>query len=314
MPARANPYRCSRHPASPAAWECIGCGKLLCPDCAAGGVIRNTHYVSCSLCGGATRELMVPGALQSFPRRLMGALSLPVGPFTLGSGVAIWALFWAFRHAGGWARAGWVFAAIGPLFWATFFSVLRVSAHGGAQVPAEAMQHVVRPAGGAWAATALVAAAWWALGITGPWLTVMVSATAPSLLLGLAAESSLASAFSPARIWQRVRALGKDYALAAGVFLLVGLLANTWERSAAFARENELGPFGPFFDALMLYALLVLGRVLGLLLASRGDAIGYPLPPGELVPALPGAAPRGALPPKSEPPPRKRPAFIDLDE
>jgi len=257
---------------------------------------------------------MVPGALQSFPRRLMGALSLPVGPFTLGSGVAIWALFWAFRHAGGWARAGWVFAAIGPLFWATFFSVLRVSAHGGAQVPAEAMQHVVRPAGGAWAATALVAAAWWALGITGPWLTVMVSATAPSLLLGLAAESSLASAFSPARIWQRVRALGKDYALAAGVFLLVGLLANTWERSAAFARENELGPFGPFFDALILYALLVLGRVLGLLLASRGDAIGYPLPPGELVPALPGAAPRGALPPKSEPPPRKRPAFIDLDE
>jgi hypothetical protein len=77
------------------------------------------------------------------------------------------------------------------------------------------------------------------------------------LLLGLAAESSLASTFSPARIWQRVRALGKDYALAAGVFLLVGLLANTWERSAAFARENELGPFGPFFDALMLYALLV---------------------------------------------------------
>ena len=119
---------------------------------------------------------------------------------------------------------------------------------------------------------------------------------------------------SPARIWQRVRALGKDYALAAGVFLLVGLLANAWERSAAFARQNELGPLGPFFDALMLYALLVLGRVLGLLLASRGDAIGYPLPPGELIPALPGATPRGALPPKNEPPPRKRPAFIDLDE
>ncbi len=93
---------------------------------------------------------------------------------------------------------------------------------------------------------------------------------------------------SPARIWQRVRALGKDFALAAGVFLLVGLLANAWERSAAFARQNELGPLCTFFDALMLYALLVLGRVLGLLLALRGDAIGYPLPPGELVPALPG--------------------------
>ncbi len=53
------------------------------------------------------------------------------------------------------------------------------------------------------------------------------------------------------------------------------------------ARENELGPFGPFFDALVLYALLVLGRVLGLLLASRGDAIGHPLPPRELIPALP---------------------------
>src|SRR6266851_102776 len=102
MPAGANPYWCSRHPASPAAWECIGCGNLLCPDCAEGGVLGNTHYVSCSLCRGATRELMVPGALQSFPRRLVGALSLPVGPFTLGSGVAMWALFWAFRHAEGW--------------------------------------------------------------------------------------------------------------------------------------------------------------------------------------------------------------------
>jgi hypothetical protein len=147
---------------------------------------------------------MGPGALQSFRRRLVGALSLPVGPFTLGSGVAIWALFWAFRHAEGWARAGWIFAAIAPLFWATFFSTLRASAHGGAEVPAEALQHVVKPAGGAWAATALVAAAW---------------------------------------------------------------------------------------------------RI-----------IGYPLPPGELIPALIGATPRGALPPKSEPAPRKRPAFIDLDE
>src|SRR5216683_1967847 len=265
MPAGANPYWCSRHPASPAAWECIGCGNLLCPDCAEGGVLGNTHYVSCSLCRGATRELMVPGALQSFPRRLVGALSLPVGPFTLGSGVAMWALFWAFRHAEGWARAGWVFAAIAPLFWATFFSTLRASAHGGAQVPTEAMQHVVKPAAGASAATALLAAVWWALGISGPWLMVMVCATA-SVLLGLAVESSLAS---------------------------------------AFARQNELGPFGPFFDALMLYALLVLGRVLGLLLASRGDAIGYPLPPGELIPALPGAPPRGALPTKNEPPPRK---------
>jgi hypothetical protein len=219
-----------------------------------------------------------------------------------------------FRHAEGWARAGWIFAAIAPLFWATFFSTLRASAHGGAEVPAEALQHVVKPAGGAWAATALVAAAWWALGISGPWLTVMVCVTAPSVLLGLAAESSLASTFSPARIWQRVRTLGTDYALAAGVFSLVGVLAHAWELSAAFARQNELGPLGPFFDALMLYALLVLGRVLGLLLASRGDAIGYPLPPGELIPALIGATPRGALPPKSEPAPRKRPAFIDLDE
>jgi len=324
MPARANPSpgrptfraskHCSRHPSSPAAWECIGCGELLCPDCAAAGVVGNTHYVGCSLCGGATRELMVPGALHSFPRRLAGALSLPVGPFTLGSGVAIWALFWAFRHAEGWARAGWVFAAIAPLFWATFFSTLRASAHGGAEVPAEAMQHVVKPAGGAWAATALVTAAWSASGIRAPCMTVLVCATAPSLLLGLAVESSLASAFSPAGIWQRVRALGADYALAAGVFVLVGLLAHAWGLSAAFARQNELGPLGPFFDALMLYALLVLGRVLGLLLASRGDAIGYPLPPGELIPALPGATPRGALPPKSEPPPRKRPEFIELDE
>ncbi len=131
----------------------------------------------------------------------------------------------------------------------------------------------------------------WLLALTGlAWLpmTLMMAMTGAGLL----------EILNPLNGLQRILRLGRDYAVALGALLTLGLVYFVVHLVSSSLREIPFEIILSRWLAQVLECLVffVMARVLGLLLYTRGDAIGYGAPSDYVIPVLPAdAAPRTSL-------------------
>jgi hypothetical protein len=300
---------CSAHPGQRAGWSCLDCGRQLCPRCVARAEVKAADapeirsFDCCAWCDGRVTLVYVPGTRSTFAGQLAGTLRVPVSGLGLLVGVLVMAGFIIARRLTGWAAVA-ALALVSPLFWTLFFLVLRAAARASDDVGwherADLLAHGVRPALRATLLSLAAGAAFAALPRAGWLLTVGFSFAAPACVIGLAGGDSVWSSLSPARGAERIRSLGSDYLIAAALTAATGSLVFWWVLSGRLAASaihvdayQMLDGVEVLLDALSLYALFIVARALGLLLSVRGDAVGYGLPASAIVPALPGAIPRG---------------------
>lgn len=310
MTAPPNPFRCTTHPAAPAAWECLHCTRSLCPDCAATGETRSQArteflFTCCVHCDGPVRPLMVQGTPDNtFQVGVLTALNGPAGLFTFG-GVVLLVLGVGLAHLFGPTGRGVMAALLAFVLACMTFAVIRTVATGepGAGSRLDVGEDVLRPALRGLvlvaAGLALVTGLDWALGGSGA-RPLLVGAlrwglalAAPAWLLRLASGESLREAVAPQRTASLIRTLGRDYALTAVLSVLVAQLSTLWLSASAFIATEGLDFFSVVLEVCSAAALLFLARILGQLLRARGAELGLAEAPVTLVPAMPEAAPRG---------------------
>ncbi|WP_375766451.1 hypothetical protein NR798_32835 [Archangium gephyra] len=130
----------------------------------------------------------------------------------------------------------------------------------------------------------------WLLALTGlAWLpmTLMMAMTGAGLL----------DILNPVTGLQRILRLGRDYAVALGALLTLGLVYLVVHLVSSSLRDIPFEIIISRWLAQVLECLVffVMARVLGLLLYTRGDAIGYGAPSDYVTPVLADATPRTSL-------------------
>ncbi len=135
------------------------------------------------------------------------------------------------------------------------------------------------------------------------WLIVLAGAAyLPMVLLLAASGRNLVRMLNPVEVLGAARRLGRDYTLTLGVLAgLAGvLLAVRWAASGISAVSVPLLSRWAA-ESLTCFAPVLMARVLGLLLYSRGDTLGYGAPADYLEPVLGTTQPRSQLAPMNEP-------------
>ena len=136
------------------------------------------------------------------------------------------------------------------------------------------------------------------------WLIVLAGATyVPMVLMLAAAGQSLLRMLNPLVVLGAARRLGRDYTLTVGA--LAGLtVAHLLSHLLATGVLWLLMGFLSLWIAEFITSLvpIIMAHVLGLLLYSRGDALGYGAPSDYLEPVLGEARPRTEAPPLREVP------------
>lgn len=326
--------RCESHRAQ-AGWKCTRCKRVLCPDCVATKRVQVvTDLDICLKCGELVEPLTVHRAQQqAFGSRVVGALVWPLSKAGLVAiaGLALVRACFSYLGSLGWALGACLFAAVCFAFirstargsddfdgfdFGDFFAdmlVPGIKALVGAAivwVPAVAWL-VMRP--GSVLANPLVVLkdpVMWALLVAG----VLY---APMAILVGASGGSLLGMLNPVYVARNALRLGGNYVLMVGV--LCALFVPWFLSLGVGAMVNALPVV--FFPRVLDYAIacyvpFVAARVMGLLLYTHGDEVGYGVENDYLVPVLQGVAPRGVAP--EEPPvpeaPKRSYAPIELPE
>ncbi|WP_395842243.1 tol-pal system YbgF family protein [Archangium violaceum] len=143
----------------------------------------------------------------------------------------------------------------------------------------------------------------WLLGLT-------TLAYLPMALMLAMTSNSLLDIFNPLKGVHGMVRLGRDYGVALGALLTLGCVYVVVHLVSSSLREVafELIVSRWLAQVLECLVLFVMARVIGLLLYTRGDALGYGAPNDYLQPVLPNAAPSTVLnvgpttlPPAQEP-------------
>jgi hypothetical protein len=306
---------CTIHRDRPAGWRCDGCGRVLCPDCAAPDP-RLTRMVRCASCAGVAAPLLVDPdrtpwwrLLPTFRRTLFsrrGLLELAI------VGLMSWLLL----------RIPYVGLALAGAVAAAFFSVvLRQTALGRLELPDPAgygdpdqrffgpLLSLLTAFAVGWVPVGLwflATDSWARLGEPGlafsePLLLgiyVIVLAYLPGALMVAAVTSSVLAVVNPLRVVVLVARIPGQYAATA---LFVAALVALEVLLVPLLRSLLLRAWVPVLSgvvlaaaALVLPALVAL--TLGRLVYQNAPALGWDDPRGDRAPALPGAVPRGVLP------------------
>lgn len=308
----------------------MACGRELCPDCVASEEVGTSSFEACVHCDGGVRVLTMGGSIESYGALLVQSLRVPIGLPTLGVAVAIWALVFVAAGTSGWA-AGLIWGLLIPvLFWLLFFAALKSAARGAdvvsgavnADMRAELLWPALRMTALCWG-SALVAWLATRAGVSARslnddwryWAVVLaLGVCLPAWVMALGRGDGLVQAITPSTSLSLVRALGGDYARSALLSVLTCALLFFWLGAAALGVSEGFTAYGVLMEALSLYGALLLARLIGLVMSTRADAVGIGFRPDQLVPALPGALPRGVRRAKPAPPPeRPRPEAIELD-
>jgi hypothetical protein len=273
-------------------------------------------YVKCGPCGGPVQLLSRPGSDVSFVVGLRRALLLPVGLFGLVLLYGLAALASELDTLAPPAREATL------LVWSVFawlvgVAIVRATAEGAAQLRDARLE--------AWLdglRTALLCAL-----LTAPALLVprtglpgalLVLAAAPllvPLLLLVLAGRPWPQAFSPREAVRTMRALGRDGVLAVLVAVGVWLFSRMLAGFAESPPEEVPLLWRKVVDALAAFSLFLVAHVLGLLVESRGEALGYPFSARGEVPLLPGVRPETTLAHRPPEIPRRAPTVpITLEE
>lgn len=260
---------------------------------------------------------MVPGRAETFSELVRRSIHMPVGAMTLLVFVGTWVLVRAATlGVGGWLLQGGI-AWVG---WLVFMVILQLAAKAPDLMSSQSLAmvpDVMLPASRLWFISLLGAAALIPLGrISSPLASIAVlllgSVPGPFLALCASRGDPLRSLLDPRTLTEAARALGSD-AVRVMVGAALGLAGLGWWWHVSRFGARDLSPFSLMLDTFVVLGLQFGARLLGLLIATRADALGIPFRPDLLVPALPGVRPTGVrkLVPAPEPMP-ERPRFIEL--
>jgi hypothetical protein len=277
----------------------------------------HTRLTVCLECGELPELITMHRAEEkSFLVRLLAAPLWPLQPQGLMMMVAVGLL----RAVLSYAPLGVVFS--GCILAASCFAMLRASARGSGEFQvfdsSDFFGDLVLPGIKALIAFLIVFApaglyAWWRLhGHSGDaraavwviavdplwWLALLAGAAwAPMAVMFGASGGSVASMLNPLEVARAATRLGSSYVIAVGA--LCGLTIP-WLLAMGVGTLIDALPI-PFIPRIIDYTLacyvpFVAVRVLGLLLYTHGDAVGYGVESDYRVPVLPNAEPRGVVP------------------
>ena len=308
--------RCALHPGRAAGWRCTGCRRQLCPACLVEVTLVPTGYLRCGPCGSSVDVLTRPGTDITFPQALRRALLLPLGLGGLFVVFTLAATASEFDRLPSPGREGallvWSVAA-----WLVGVAIVRATAEGATTlrgVTVSPWPELLRPALLAAACTAPALA----VPRTGPAGAGLLALSTPvlvAMLLGVIALRPLPEALSPVEAAKLVRRLGSDGVLAAacvlGLWLFARMLGGLGEAPA-----SEVPPlWTKMLCAFGAGSLFLVPHVLGLLLQTRGEEVGYAFRTPRAVPVLAAARAEVRVPYQPPDAPRRaRPAPIALEE
>jgi hypothetical protein len=303
------PIRCSKHPRERAGWHCDGCQTDLCPDCVTGSTSGTVSFVSCCSCAGQVQQLMVHRSSAPFSSRVLSVWRYPLNPSGL---IAVAGLGFVLYLVPKFGCIGVLLFA--GIFWGSMFAAIRHSGRGSDEIeppdftnlwddlvapavaglvgtivlwlPAVVYSFYVRPKGAV---------------LFDPFYWLMIAAGilyAPMAFIAAATNSGIGRMLNPLAIVAYIKRLGSDYLLAVGAILLLGIPGVL-----AFILSGYISNLpvpivaGWLAMCVRLLVPLMMVRVLGLLLYTRGDALGWGMASDFQEPVLPGVEPRGkALP------------------
>jgi hypothetical protein len=258
------------------------------------------------------RPLLVPRNRVPFLSRVPGAFAYPLDRNGLFAMLGLGAMQAFLSYFG---LLGSIFGA--GVFWGYVFSLVRQTGRGNDHIEppdfSDLFGDVILPAFRGFFATALIWVPalvylihayenpdqWLARGLADPlvWLIVLVGVFfVPLALLSTALGGGIFRIFHPAVLFGTPARLGTDYLVAAAFFAGTQLAAIPVGKleQALFALPI------PFFSRLLAFAVraylpFVLARVLGLLVWTRGDVLGYGVETEYADPVLGETRPRGTV-------------------
>ncbi len=339
MPA-TQPLHCQFHPSAAAGWFCPACNANLCPGCAVLEVLESagsTELLSCGRCGGAAEVLKVHRSRSSFGQRLLGAWRYPLKKSGLLALLAVGAVVALSRAVFGFIPLlpGLVVLAVWlGSFWGALFQIVRGTAMGAEHFTApdfhDIYHDLVDPAVRGVVATAVI----WIPAViyyvrtadetdrvdSGFLLMVLITLLyAPLALLFAATGERKRSLLNPFKVLDVGMRLGRPYLMVVAWMVplaLVGMVLRGVDEAVSSLGVPLLAPL--LGEAISLYVPFVVARMLGLLLFSYGDRVGYGMASEFFEPALPDVKPRGKkraarprVAPEEQPVPRPR--FIELE-
>ncbi|HEX8437425.1 hypothetical protein [Archangium sp.] len=311
MSASALPH-CQFHPSAAAGWFCPACNANLCPGCAILEVLESeafTELLSCGRCGGAAEVLKVHRSQSSFGKQLLGAWRYPLKKSGLLALLAVGAVVALSRAVFNFLPflPGVVFLAVWlGSFWGALFWIVRSTALGAEHFTAPDFHNIfhdlVDPAIRGVMATLLIwvpAVIFFARngdtrGATF-WLMVLITLLyAPLALLFAATGQSKRSLLNPIKVVDVGMRLGRPYLMVVAWMVplsLVGMILLAVDEGLSSLPVPLVASL--LGEAISLYVPFVVARMLGLLLYTHGDRVGYGMASEFFEPALPGVKPRG---------------------
>ena len=287
-----SPVSCSQHPASPAAWRCLGCARALCPECAELlEVGSGVEVVGCRACGGNAPPLRVSGREEAFVASLRGLFRMPVTALGF---AGLWLLAvvggTVARRAGAWALLAWS----APM-WVAAFVLLRATAERGTvgrTVRVSLGPDLLGPA-----ARGLILGApavLWGEQLGNGWATALAVGAglcAPEVLARLASGAGIAGAVDPRWLVRAWRKTGADAAIAGLASTAVLLFARLLWATAGSAEAEVPALWVEVTTTLAAFSLFLVPQLSGLLVRAHAEALEFELESrGERL-ASPGAVP-----------------------
>ena len=310
---------CTRHPGEPAAWICTRCRYALCSKCAMGTVIQSHSMVRCMVCSGEAKILLVPGRITPYWDKLgsfLRGMIIPPGVAVLGLlalAQALVAMIPAFGRP-----------AAAALLCAYYFMVLRDSARGRVHLPVprnvvdfgDLLADLFFSTVKLLMATAILwipplvivftaeqPEAYWndpALLLREPAviaLLVLAVVYLPGALVVSTIGESLLGPLNPVYTIRRMIPVWRQYLLTVAVWAV--LLLTDWCLGQLFGRivaVDSVVVLTPFLHRLVRMVFTLMSAfVLGRFVIQNGESFNV-VPAGEfLVPAMPGAEPKGSM-------------------
>jgi hypothetical protein len=304
--------RCSAHRAIVAGWICRGCEALLCPDCVAiSNTFKTVELLQCTRCGDEARPILTRREDLPYATRIREAWRYPLtksGLLSLAAaGIALSYLF------------GTLFLApVGlAIFFGYFFHLVRQTALGSDEIEPPSIGALVADIlvpllRGLVALSVLCGPALLYLHSGRAWdtellfqdvvLWILCAASilyVPMALMIAATESSVLSLLNPLLVIGRAVDLGRDYLICVAGLAVLLLIQVPLALNVSMTGVLSLFLVGWFGWSVLLYVPFVMARVLGLLLYTRGDAIGFGMPSDYESP-LSKERPRGTARPRKD--------------
>ncbi|MFP2961086.1 hypothetical protein ACLEPN_25565 [Myxococcus sp. 1LA] len=338
IPAEAPLPRCTRHRNAVAGWRCARCDELRCPDCVVGRRAHTVELIACEQCGDVAQPLFTPRSRVPLAQRLKSAWRYVFsrsGLQFLGAASLFLAVFrWLMEIAIS-LSALIPLTIYAGVFWGTFFSLAQASARGETTLhapdfrdyfhdailpglrgvvtfvlvwtPALLYVLVLRPlveegssALGAWVRSEDTPG----LLSVDPVLVALLLLGAvwlPAALLITASRQPLFTLFNLPATFRIIRRLGRDYTRLAGALMLLGVLHLVTHLVAMMLRVLDIFLISRVLaEAVTLVIPFTAAHALGLLLYTRGDALGYGVEEDYLVPVLGDTGPTREAPPIRE--------------